>query len=450
MIRKLVVWSVVILFASGYTACKKAELTVETPKSEEQEDTRTVADAIAEQRTRGEVLAIATQLVRGDSKGKTRAVPDFDVTYVLTTATQKERFATLGVSSVDTMLYILNEKDGAGFSIISGDKRLPDLLAYSDEGYLDIRHVDNPGLAIFLSRLPIFFELEIVKEDDRRNWRRMEEIDDGSPVSPSKYASRYTNWTYIYGPLCGSVSWGQETPFNDKAPLRGGKHAYAGCVATAVAQFFRTAQYPAWYNGQYLDWDFFTRYSNNETHTAKEKEVFDDQVSRLFRSIGDALDNDWGKDATGANFKDVPSLLRKAGFQNVPAITDYNYGTVLNSIHSGRQVFMRGCDEKWTTPIFGIPFYKGGHVWLCDGYLVRYRFLEYYEIETQKIIARVQKSESLLHCNWGWYGTDNGYFYEGVFNSNSPLDSTIRRPIYQGSIPYCYQYDIKQLVDVHP
>lgn len=132
MIRKLVVWSVVILFASGYTACKKTELTVETPKSEKREDTRTVVDATGGQRTRGEVLAIATQLARGDSKGKTRAVPDFDVTYVLTTATQKERFAALGVSSVDTMLYILNEKDGAGFSIISGDKRVPELLAYSD------------------------------------------------------------------------------------------------------------------------------------------------------------------------------------------------------------------------------------------------------------------------------------------------------------------------------
>lgn len=107
MIRKLVVWSVVVLFASGYTACKKTELTVETPKSEEQEDTRTVADAIAEQRTRGEVLAIATQLVRGDSKGKTRAIPDFDVEYVLTSAVQKERLNALGFASVDTMLYIL-------------------------------------------------------------------------------------------------------------------------------------------------------------------------------------------------------------------------------------------------------------------------------------------------------------------------------------------------------
>ena len=193
MIRKLVVWSVVVLFASGYTACKKAELTVETPKNEEQEDTRTVADATAEQRTRGEVLAIATQLARGDSKGKTRAVPDFDVEYVLTSAVQKERFMAIGLAPVDTMLYILNERDGAGYCIISGDKRVPELLAYSDEGHLDICHVDNPGLAIFLSRLPIFFEQECLLQKYEKREDHLAPADEiDPPVEAPKYAYRYT------------------------------------------------------------------------------------------------------------------------------------------------------------------------------------------------------------------------------------------------------------------
>lgn len=129
---------------------------------------------------------------------------------------------------------------------------------------------------------------------------------------------------------------------------------------------------------------------------------------------------------------------------------EYSARDVELSIDRERPVLMRGASEKYVVPILNISLYCGGHVWLCDGYLVRYRFLEYYEIETQKIIARVQKSESLLHCNWGWYGFNNGYFYEGVFNSNSPIKGTIRLPIYQGSTPRCFQYDIKQLVDVHP
>lgn len=251
MIRKLVVWSVVVLFASGYTACKKAEFTVETPKSEEQADTRTVADATAEQRARGEVLAIATQLARGDSKGKTRAVPDFDVEYVLTSAVQKERLNALGFASVDTMLYILNERDGSGFSLISGDKRVPELLAYSDEGHLDIRHVDNPGLAIFLSRLPIFFEQELMKSD-----RVKREYFKEAPREGSLREYRYSAWEDLHiTPNYVPVAWHQFEPFNNNAPMRGGKHAVAGCVATAVAQFMAAHKYPAWYKGQYLDWE---------------------------------------------------------------------------------------------------------------------------------------------------------------------------------------------------
>ena len=130
-------------------------------------------------------------------------------------------------------------------------------------------------------------------------------------------------------------------------------------------------------------------------------------------------------------------MLKQIGYRCAVDFAPHEYRTreVELSIDRERPVLMRGASEKYVVPILNIPLYCGGHVWLCDGYLVRYRFLEYYEIETQKIIARVQKSESLLYCNWGWYGTDNGYFYEGVFNSNSPLDSTIRRPTYQGSTP---------------
>ena len=66
---------------------------------------------------------------------------------------------------------------------------------------------------------------------------------------------------------------------------------------------------------------------------------------------------------------------------------------------------------------------------------------------SEKYVYRYSISRSIVE---GTYGSDNGYFYEGVFNSNSPLDSTIRRPIYQGSTPNFFQYDIKQLVEVHP
>lgn len=440
MIRKLVVWSVVVLFASGYTACKKTELTVETPKSEEQEDTRTVVDATVEQRTRDEVLAIATQLARGDSKGKTRAVPDFDVEYVLTSAVQKEQLNALGFASVDTMLYILNERDGSGFSLISGDRRVPELLAYSDEGHLDIRHVDNPGLAIFLSRLPIFFEQELMKSD-----RVKREYFKEAPREGSLREYRYSEWEDLYiTPNYVPVVWHQFEPFNNNAPMRGGEHAAAGCVATAVAQFMAAHKYPAWYKGQYLDWELLVR---DKWDTQEAEECFEKEVARLFRSLGDALGNWWGKESTSARAGKVTDILKNMKYKGKLKWRSYNTGSTIESINHGRPVFLSGSSEAIEIPLIGITFGIGGHVWLCDGYRVRERSVEVFDWLERKVIYRKKETQRLLHCNWGWgKKTGNGYFLTGVFDSNNPI---IEDPELNGSKKFYYQYDIEQIADVY-
>ncbi len=55
----------------------------------------------------------------------------------------------------------------------------------------------------------------------------------------------------------------------------------------------------------------------------------------------------------------------------------------------------------------------------------------------------------LLHCNWGWDGVYNGYFYEGVFKAYNPVDTT-NTPVLQGSTPLYFQYELEQIADVYP
>ncbi len=448
--KKLVIGGMILLLALSYTACEKEGIFAETAEETAQEGVN-IPTTEAQQRTREEALEIAAELVKNtSSKTGVRALADFDVSYILTPPSQKEEYKALGLTPVDTMVFILNEKDGTGFSIISGDKCVPELLAYSDDGHLDLKHVNNPGLSIFLSRLPTFFELERIIERERVKDR---EIRPEDPIEtyPPAYGCRYTPWQSYYSPRYGEVCWGQDEPFNNKAPMRGGEHAAAGCVATAVAQFLRTHKYPNWFKGQHLDWDFFVKYTNTHYwHTPSEEAEFNEKVSQLFRSLGDALCNDWGKDATGASFNDVPKLLKRMGFCNVPErVRKYNFNAVLHSLNHGRPVFLRGCDEKWTIPILNIPFYKGGHVWLSEGYLLQERYIEYYNSDTKELIAREKESMYLLHCNWGWDGVYNGYFYEGVFKAYNPVDTT-NTPVLQGSTPLYFQYELEQIADVHP
>ncbi len=452
--KRLAICGMVLLLALSYAACEKEEIFAETADETAQEEVNTPTTE-SQQRTRDEALAIAAGLVKStSSKNGVRALSDFDVSYILTPPSQKEEYKALGLRAVDTMVFILNEKDGTGFSIISGDKCVPELLAYSDDGHLDLKYVNNPGLSIFLSRLPTFFELERIKERERVKDREIWFKDRGLPVddgAPALYTYRYTEWQKYYSPRCGEVCWGQDEPFNNKAPMRGGEHAAAGCVATAVAQFLRTHKYPSWFRGQHLDWDFFVKYTNNRWHTPSENEQFNEQVSQLFRSLGDALCNDWGKEESGASFNDVPKLLKRMGFHNVPdRVRNYRFNAILSSLERGRPVFLRGCDEKWTIPILNIPFYKGGHVWLCEGYLLRERYRDCYEIKSKKFVERTKEREHLLYCNWGWEGALNGYFYEGVFNAYRPIDTTKTTPVLHSSTPYYFQYDLKQIADVHP
>ncbi len=447
--KRLAICGMVLLLALSYAACEKEEIFAETANETAQEVNTPTTES--QQRTREEALAIAAGLVKSSSsKNGVRALSDFDVSYILTPPSQKEHYKDLGLRAVDTMVFILNEKDGTGFSIISGDKCVPELLAYSDDGHLDLKYINNLGLSIFLSRLPTFFELESIKERERVKDREIW-VKDPVETHPFPYGCRYTPWQNYYSPRCGEVCWGQEEPFNNKAPMRGSKHAAAGCVATAVAQFLRTHKYPSWFRGQHLDWDFFVKYANNRWPTPSEKEQFNEQVSQLFRSLGDALCNDWGKEESGASFNDVPKLLKRMGFHNVPnRVRKYNFNAVLHSLERGRPVFLRGCDEKWTIPIINIPFYKGGHVWLSEGYLLRERYIEYYNSDTKKLITRKKEKEYYLYCNWGWKGSLNGYFYEGVFNAYSSIDTTKITPTLHGSKPFYFQYDLKQIADVHP
>ena len=61
-----------------------------------------------------------------------------------------------------------------------------------------------------------------------------------------------------------------------------------------------------------------------------------------------------------------------------------------------------------------------GHAWVVDGYLHRMR---------QEICIRnrdgkehrdtTYRDQQLVHCNWGWGGSCNGYYSQGVFNTKN-------------------------------
>lgn len=72
--------------------------------------------------------------------------------------------------------------------------------------------------------------------------------------------------------------------------------------------------------------------------------------------------------------------------------------TVIKSLDSGCPVFM--------SAVAGIV---DGHAWVIDGYKIR----NYTSPE-----GRIDKTQNIVHCNWGWLGNSNGYFVSGIFKTN--------------------------------
>ena len=148
--------------------------------------------------------------------------------------------ATTRGEEVYNPYYIFNAEDGKGCVIISGDERLPEVLAYSKE-----RSIDENNLPEGLEEL-----LPILKvKGGTRGGGTFGEV-------PKEYVPR--NTTPI--PCLINYKWKQTYPFNQYCPIvRSGDattdaHAYVGCTALAITEAMAYFEYP-----KYVD-EFVTTY----------------------------------------------------------------------------------------------------------------------------------------------------------------------------------------------
>jgi hypothetical protein len=454
----------------------------------------------------------------------------------------------------EELFYLVNFDDNQGYSIIAADHRIRDEIAlFVGHGNLDETEVENPGLAVMLSRLDDYAARSIAEYEawcDSVEVSMMARIaedyaelaaeiaaylasleqggaetrtDDLIPIDPdeefvivsSDYS--YGPWTAIeqIGPMI-PVEWGQsggewdwdsvaeiytyvESPFNRsvEASLPAsvitqarntldeyGRQGYipAGCVAIATVQLMAYWKHPSGnydYHGLTLNddaWDDLCEWTGSRRNVsyktwsgymgnapADVQQLCADLIWR----IGEDIDMEYSQSGSGASSDDAIDLLEDFGY-TVSSEQNYNYNAALASINAERPVLMSGYSHRTEHGIFGINLwytYQNGHDWLIDGYLKHQQAVTvtytWYPtsllVQTRANVLVPQpytttetynRHRDFFHNNFGWNGTDNGYYVPGIFDTsddyNEELDSSTRSGEDKN-----YQYNLTMWTNIH-
>lgn len=433
-----------------------------------------------------EVIAYANDVITfldGESMIRSGQSRRIETITALTTSLEKQSIVTragndeIVVEIPDTVAYVVNFADSAGFTIIAADTRIPvSVLAYVADGNLGTE-VDDPGMAVFLEGLEGYIYDAIIEAELQRAHQDppiVDPGDDGSPPPP--YNPTYTTVRTVIGawettaavyPL-SPVEWDQGSPFNELVRFKNCSAGTAptGCVAVATAHIMSYWKQPAYIDGYYFNWATlnnytgYTSYDNGlkgknyktwpgymSSSTLTTPQIVQDQVARLMERIGAHIGMKYDCSSSGTESSDAISFLKSCGYKSViPWEIDYDYDMVIAALNVGWPVLAGGYTTKVT--FLGITiYYEGGHEWVIDGYLNRRRYVQkIYETWNSGSGALVSTTTTgyyeywkLLHHNWGRGGTYNGYFTEGSFNSHySDAGSETR-----GGEAGNYQYNVE-------
>lgn len=303
-------------------------------------------------------------------------------------------------------IHVFNFADDNGFAIMSGDKRVPSLIALAEKGsFPQDTIIDNPGLAIFLERMGNQGPSKI--KDKTPN----PYVDPNDPDAFKVYGE-IENIFYKQNGYC-PVKWGQYGPYNDLCPKKNGKKCATGCVATAVAQLMAIYKYPSSYHGYTFDWDEMTR-------TKKPTDQAKNDVARLMQQLGleENLNMNYGT-TSGAYPEYIPRTLKAFGYSNGGKLVNYITNDIVSELKNRYSVLVGGRGQD------GV-----GHRWLVHGLLERRQKIELYSKDGVYAGYYYGESTYYLLCNWGWDGTHDGYYLSNAF-SNSPEyfdDGTVYNP----------------------
>ena len=268
------------------------------------------------------------------------------------------------------------DKQQSGFIIMAGDDRVSQVLGYSDEGTFDKENMPE-SMKWWLKGCEE--QIELLRQGKAEAARIPASREAVAPLVTSK--------------------WGQDGPFNLKTPLINGHHAPTGCMPTAMAQILYYWKSQAGASAI----DAYTTSTQKIKMPALPATTFNyslmqdeydraatgdaaDEVAKLMLYCGQAFNVDYNELESGAsggsgNFvKSFNFDIHGFDLRRIYESREQWDEALYAELAAGRPIFMSGLS------------YQVGHGWVVDGY----------------------DGQGLFHVNWGWYGSNNGWYVMDV------------------------------------
>lgn len=193
----------------------------------------------------------------------------------------------------ETVCFIINYENNKGYSIISSDRRMVPILAFSENGNFD-ENTENPGIQYWLQMISEAHKesknLKKIPEDVEENWKKYEKensknnrIAACAPLPANVYISNLTN---------NYSQWGQGAGYNFHSPNRSGctyEKAAVGCGPVPVGQVLKYHKKQVNFNGTVFTQNDFNNMPFYLPSTCNLTGYNNLTVSWLLSSVGSAI-----------------------------------------------------------------------------------------------------------------------------------------------------------------
>lgn len=297
--------------------------------------------------------------------------------------------------------YVFPNANSKGFTIVSGDDRLPEIVGYSSQGSYDENNLPEGFISFMKAYQNLYNKVNL---GDAEALKNLAEIKAWRNKKNASAAS-----TSAVAPLLGNIEWDQTSPYNNMCPRYDSVHVAAtGCVATAMAQVMAYYKYPKQlkadipgyvnrWNGIPMeiptitreegvyDWDNMLPKYNKEANATQQQK---DAVAKLMYHCGAAVQMNYGPESAAS--VSASKLAKYFGYD-----ADLMMDLSRSSFTLDKWMQIIDTELAAGRPVlYGGQASDGGHQFICDGI----------------------DGEGLYHINWGWSGSQNGYFDLSLLN----------------------------------